>query len=255
VSPKFGYSRLRSIYWRIPETLVAHRAQKLLGGLPNALAFGFFEVEPDTEPLKVCTVSPSYHIRPDFRQNFDTDELIDKPDTPAQFFLSSTESPAQREAMLLVLQKSWDQLAGRPNTTDVEWTVALSAYLNGMVELRITHVHEWISSNLSRFKSSHANVELLRRVFESTIVDLRANVEICGTQCDNCQLKCLLSRRHDLTIPHDCRTSHTCLRPCEFGFEHPAEEKMCGLPYVSTMHSRSKSHAQYHSAGHAGQHM
>jgi hypothetical protein len=157
--------------------------------------------------------------------------------------------------MLLVLQNSWDQLDRRANTTDTEWTAALSAYLDNLVELRITHVYEWISSNLSRFKSSHANAELLRRVFESTIVDLRANVEICGTQCASCQLKCLLSRRHDSAVPHDCRTSHQCLRSCEFGDEHPANEKMCGLPYVSTTHSRSKSHTQYCRAGHAGQHM
>ncbi|KAJ6534677.1 hypothetical protein DFH09DRAFT_932195, partial [Mycena vulgaris] len=216
-------AKLKANDWgSLSQTLVAHRAQKLLGGLPNALGFGFFEVEPDNEPLK----------------NFDTDELIGKPDSPAQFFLSTSEAPARREAMLVILQNSWDQLDRRPFTTDTEWTRDLSGYLDGLVELRIQHVYEWISSNLSRFKTSHANMEMLRRVFESTIVDLRANVEICGTQCANCQLKCLLSRRHDPSIPHDCRTSHACPLQCDFGDEHPTTEKMCGLP-----------------AGHAGQHI
>ncbi|KAJ7117660.1 hypothetical protein C8R44DRAFT_791229 [Mycena epipterygia] len=217
-------AKLKANDWgSLSQTLVAHRAQKLLGGLNNALAFGLFEVEPDKEPLK----------------NFDTDELIQKPDTSAQFFLSSTESPGtRREAMLIILQDSWDQLDRRPYTTDAEWTPELSTYLDGLAELRIQHVYEWISSNLSRFKSSHANIEMLRRVFETTIVDLRANVEICGTQCANCHLKCLLSRRHESTVPHNCRSSHQCLRPCDFGNEHPATEKTCGLP-----------------AGHAGRHI
>ncbi|KAJ7698920.1 hypothetical protein B0H17DRAFT_1049693 [Mycena rosella] len=216
-------AKLKANDWgSLSQTLVAHRAQKLLGGLNNALAFGFFEVEPDNEPLR----------------NFDTDELINKPDSSAQFFLSNIDSPAQRESMLVVLQNSWDQLDRRPYTAEAEWTSDLSSYLDGLVEMRIQRVYEWISSNLSRFKSSHANMEMLRRVFETTIVDLRANVEICGAQCTHCQLKCLLTRRHDANVSHDCRTSHQCLRSCDFGEEHPTTQKMCGLP-----------------AGHGGRHI
>lgn len=47
------------VYHIFLETLVAHRAHKLLGGLNNALAFGFFEVEPDKESLKVCVIAHS----------------------------------------------------------------------------------------------------------------------------------------------------------------------------------------------------
>ncbi|KAJ7722957.1 hypothetical protein B0H16DRAFT_1895971 [Mycena metata] len=75
-------------------------------------------------------------------------------------------------------------------------------------------------------------------MFETTIVDLRANVEVCGTQCAKCQLHCLLSRRHDSEIPHDCRTSHNCAHSCDFGEDHPGTEKDCGQP-----------------AGHAGPHI
>ena len=132
------------------------------------------------------------------------------------------------------MQSSWDEKDKRSHVPETEWTAGLSTYLDSLVDMRINHVYEWISSNLSRFTSSHAHVEMLRRVFDTAIVDLRANVEICGTQCANCQLKCLLSRRHDSTLPHDCRTSHQCLHPCDFGDEHPSTEKMCGLPYVST---------------------
>ncbi|KAJ7231899.1 hypothetical protein B0H12DRAFT_204922 [Mycena haematopus] len=217
-------AKLKANDWgSISQTLVAHRAQKLLVGLRNALMYGFFEVEPDSEPLK----------------NFDTDELVEQLDTAKQFFLSSTDSSAaQRETMLIALQKSWDHFGRRPYTDEAEWIQAMSAYLAGIAELRIQHVHSWISSNLSRFKTSNANIEMLKRVFETTIVDLRANVEICGAQCVNCQLKCLLSRRHDSTTAHDCQTTHQCLHPCDFGEEHPTTEKMCGLP-----------------AGHAGRHI
>ncbi|KAF7356372.1 VWFA domain-containing protein [Mycena venus] len=217
-------AKLKANDWgSISQTLVAHRAQKLLGGLSNALAYGFFEVEPDTEPLK----------------NFDTDKLIEKPKTSAQFFLSTTDSPAaQRETMLFVLQDSWDHFTSRPYITETQWIQDLAAHLEGLAESRIQHVHEWISSNLSRFKTNNPNIEMLRRVFETTIVDLRANIEICGAECANCQLKCLLSRRHDSNTPHHCRTTHQCPHPCDFGEEHSTIEKMCGLP-----------------AGHAGRHI
>ncbi|KAF7370364.1 VWFA domain-containing protein [Mycena sanguinolenta] len=217
-------AKLKANDWgSISQTLIAHRAQKLLGGLRNALMYGFFEVEPDSEPLK----------------NFDTDELIEQPDAGKQFFLSSTgSSSAQRETMLTALQKSWDHFGRRPYSIEAEWVQELSTYLADIAELRIQQVHSWISSNLSRFKTNNANIEMLKRVFETTIVDLRTNVEICGAQCVSCQLKCLLSRRHDSNTPHDCQTTHQCLHPCDFGEEHPTTEKMCGLP-----------------AGHAGRHI
>ncbi|KAJ7210563.1 hypothetical protein GGX14DRAFT_451174 [Mycena pura] len=217
-------AKLKANDWgSLSQNLIAHRAQKLLGGLNNALTFGFFEVEPDHEPLK----------------NFDTDQLIDKPDTPSYFFLSDKElesSNSRRESILADLQSSWDEKDKRSHVPETEWTAGLSAYLDSLVDMRINHVYEWISSNLSRFKSSHAHVEMLRRVFDTAIVDLRANVEICGTQCANCQLKCLLSRRHDSTLSHDCRTSHQCLHPCDFGDEHPSTEKTCGLPCAVDIH-------------------
>ncbi|KAJ7180916.1 hypothetical protein C8R46DRAFT_595271 [Mycena filopes] len=217
-------AKLKANDWgSLSQTLVGHRAQKLLGGLSNALVFGLFEVDPDVEPLK----------------NFDTDKLVESEDTAAEFFLSNSDSPAaKRETMLMVLQNSFHNFARRPYTADADWIRELSEYLERLAELRIQHVHAWISSNLSRFTTTHANMEMLRRMFETTIVDLRANVEICGTQCAKCQLRCLLSRRHDSKMPHDCRTSHDCVHPCDFGDEHPAAEKSCGLP-----------------AGHAGRHI
>ena len=42
-----------------PETLAAHRAQRLMSMLPNALAFGLAEVDPEAEPLKVISIISS----------------------------------------------------------------------------------------------------------------------------------------------------------------------------------------------------
>ncbi|KAF7309973.1 VWFA domain-containing protein [Mycena indigotica] len=212
-------AKLKANDWgALSQNLAAHRAQKLLTGLNNALVFGFYEVDPEQEALK----------------NFDTDELIDMPDTEAQFFLTDKESSAsQREGILLALQRSWDQLNQRPYREETEWFNQLVDYLNTLVDMRISHVHKWISSNLSRFTESQANMEMLRRVFETSMVDLRANVELCGTQCSNCQLKCLLGGRHSQSLGHDCRTNHACTRSCDFGDDdHPVGErsKQCGLP-------------------------
>ncbi|KAK7025055.1 VWFA domain-containing protein [Favolaschia claudopus] len=217
-------AKLKANDWgSISQTLVAHRSQRLLSGLSNALAYGLFEVEPEPEPLK----------------NFDTDLLIEKPDTAAQFFLSnSNSSGSQREAILAALQKSWPDFNGRSHTEEATWFQELSAYLANLTELRIEHVHEWIFSNLSRFKTSNANIEVLKRLFETSIVDLRANIELCGAQCANCHLKCLLSRRHDSNMTHDCQTTHHCVRICDYAEEHPLVQKTCGLP-----------------AGHAGHHI
>ncbi|KAJ7066394.1 hypothetical protein C8F01DRAFT_1123111 [Mycena amicta] len=219
-------AKLKANDWgALSQNLAAHRAQKLLTGLNNALVFGFFEVDPEQEPLK----------------NFDTDELIDMPDTESQFFLSDKESSAsQREAVMLTLQNSWSKIDQRPHRDEAEWFDELVEYLSNLVDMRIGHVHKWISSNLARFTESQANMEMLRRVFETSIVDLRANVEICGTQCTGCQLNCLLSR-HNQSVPHDCRTDHTCPHSCDFGDDDhlvETESKQCGLP-----------------AGHAGRHI
>ncbi len=37
----------------ILESLVAHRAQRLLAMMPNALMYGYTEIDPEIEPLKV----------------------------------------------------------------------------------------------------------------------------------------------------------------------------------------------------------
>ncbi|KAJ7251441.1 hypothetical protein C8J57DRAFT_674909 [Mycena rebaudengoi] len=185
--------------------------------------YGFSEVRPNQEPLK----------------NFDTDDVIQSADTLASFFLSDPEahSSGDLQTTLATLQDAWDQFDNRHHWTENEWAAELDVYLTNLVELRIQHVFDWISSNLSRFTVSHANMELLLRDYDVAKVDLKSNVEICRMQCSSCDLLCLLSRRHGSNTPHDCRTSHLCPRACDFGEEHDTDI-ICG-----------------YRAGHSGKHI
>ncbi|KAF7370371.1 VWFA domain-containing protein [Mycena sanguinolenta] len=207
-------AKLKANDWgALSETLAAHRAQKLCAHLHSALEFGFYESEPTTEPLK----------------NFDTGNSIDQPDTPSRFLLSSSNpTPEEQQNILATLQQSWNRFDARHQMSEAEWIAGLSHFLLDLAELRIEYVFHWIKSNLARFKSNHANMDLLRRDFDSGAVDLRSNVEICRMQCASCHLQCILGRRHGADVAHDCLTSHNCPHPCEFGKESHAGSEHCG---------------------------
>jgi len=53
MSRKFYHALYRYTYSHL-ETMTSHRAQLLSTLLPNALAFGFQEIDPEQEPLKVA---------------------------------------------------------------------------------------------------------------------------------------------------------------------------------------------------------
>lgn len=164
-------------------------------------------------------------------QNFDTDVVVDHPDTMSRFYLPGPEtSPHNRELMLSVLRDEWDGSPTRHNQVDAEWISRLSLHLDLLIDMRVDHVREWISSNLARFKTGHANIEALRRTFETAIIDLRANVQLCRMKCDSCHLLCLRGRLHDHgpEEPHHCQTSHRCVHTCDF-CESDSEEKTCGF--------------------------
>ncbi|EGN93598.1 hypothetical protein SERLA73DRAFT_189310, partial [Serpula lacrymans var. lacrymans S7.3] len=118
--------------------MAAHRAQVLLTLLPNALAFGFTEIEPECEPLK----------------NMDTDMLVNKPDTTSQFLLATVGElqNSERERALSTLRIKWDRHSNRQLILDTDWAEALSKHLEHLVNMRIDHVQEWIASNISRFQ-------------------------------------------------------------------------------------------------------
>ncbi|TFY78519.1 hypothetical protein EWM64_g5492, partial [Hericium alpestre] len=161
-------AKLKANDWgAMSQTMAAHRAQNLLALLSTALETGFADVEFDFEPLK----------------NMDNDVPIEKPDTEARFLLSGPKvEHSDRDGILSTLRTSWNQFSSRQNILDSDWITELDAHIGSLVDLRVDHVREWITSNLSRFQTSHASIEELRRTFENCVVDLRSNVQLCKAQ-------------------------------------------------------------------------
>jgi hypothetical protein len=155
--------------------------------------------------------------------------LIGALDTLAQFYVAEKGDSLELERKLTTLQSGWDKSDQRADYIDSEWVTGLSAHLDSMVEMRVEHVREWITSNLSRFagKTSHANIEALHRAFDSAAFDLRASVQLCKFKCASCHLLCLKPKGHSIDENHDCQTKHECRKLCDYGEDHNEEEK-CG---------------------------
>ncbi|GBE82556.1 hypothetical protein SCP_0409400 [Sparassis crispa] len=213
-------AKLKANDWgALSHTMAAHRAQLIKSLLLNALLTGYAEVDPELEPLK----------------NFDTDVVLDKPDTPTRFSLAGSQD-ADGERVLRSLCDQWEHKGTRQQTEDALWVPELSEYLNNLVEMRIEHVQEWIAVNFARFQEGHANhMDDLRRTFEGASVDLRASVQLCRAQCTECYLLCIQSRLH--VGAHSCQTSHECINSCDYCLDE-AEQKGCTM-----------------SAGHPGKHI
>jgi len=109
---------------------------------------------------------------------------------------------------------------------DSDWVAELTSYVNGLVDLRVDHVRSWLDCNLGRFEGDHAAIEDLRRRLDNMVIELRSNVQLCGTQCASCNLLCIRSRLHE--GKHSCSTDHKCARTCGFCRGDPGQ---CGIPY------------------------
>ncbi|KAF8548559.1 hypothetical protein OG21DRAFT_1422875 [Imleria badia] len=225
---KMLMAKLKANDWGgMSQTMASHRAQLMSTLLANALAFGYAEIDPEREPLK----------------NLDTDMPVDLPDTPHELFIGGGgDQSVTRERLLTVLRKSWEGHPSRRYTAEDEWIAGLTQHLEKIVNLRIAHVREWLDQNLSRFQAvrggNTASIDELKRHFESSIMDLRGNVQLCGVTCADCQLQCVNIRAHGGA--HDCQTDHLCVHQCDFcSVLEPGEKH---LP--CTM-----------SAGHAGKHV
>ncbi|KAG2340542.1 hypothetical protein BDR05DRAFT_937722 [Suillus weaverae] len=215
-------AKLKANDWgALSQSMASHRAQLLLAVLPNALAFGLQEVNPDPEPLK----------------NLDNDIPIDMPDTSSEFSLATAgiQQSSSREAALQVLCHAWGDYDSRHYVSEDVWIANLTTHIDNLVGLRIAHVSEWISSNVARFQSGQASIDELMRAFDSATVDLRSNLKLCKLKCASCELLCVQSRLHD--GQHTCQTSHTCIHPCDFCVSS-GETKACSM-----------------SAGHPGNHI
>ncbi|KAF8270139.1 hypothetical protein EI94DRAFT_1572222, partial [Lactarius quietus] len=205
-------AKLKANDWgAMSQTMAAHRANSLLAILPIALETGYSEVVPEIEPLK----------------GFDTDLVIEAEDTDARFLLAGPDAPAaDREHRLSILRDSWDRSVFRQHVDDSEWTSDLVQHLTRLVDLRVAHVDKWLKSNIQRFQAEHASIEELRRTFNSAVIDLRAGIQLCKSQCTACNLFCIQSRFHE--GDHDCLTSHECIHDCTFCNQEMLSARDCG---------------------------
>ncbi|KAH9047539.1 hypothetical protein EDB83DRAFT_2267127 [Lactarius deliciosus] len=203
-------AKLKANDWgALSQTMTEHRAKTLSTLLPIALATGFSQVEPDSELLK----------------NLDTDLEIEGNDTDSRFAISRHEqiSPMDVEKHLSTLLESWNKSTPRQYMPDSEWIEHFVSHLHGLINLRVNHVRLWLDSNLARFRDGHAAVEDLIRRFDDMVIEMRANVQLCGVQCASCHLLCVRGRLHE--GDHSCKTTHRCVHNCKFCKGGP---KPCG---------------------------
>ncbi|KAK7676902.1 hypothetical protein QCA50_020158 [Cerrena zonata] len=199
----------------LDQNLSSHRAQQLISLLPNALAYGFTELEPEPEPLR----------------DFDSGILIDKPDNSAKFYLADTKAHVQseeQESFLFSLMTTWGTFDQRFDTNDRDWIEDLGQFLDNLAQDRANHVSEWLQVNTARFKPDSPRFEDVRRLYEDLVISLRANIRLCALQCVKCNLLCLRPKYHE--GEHSCHTSHQCNKPCQYVEEHGTELEPCGLP-------------------------
>ena len=153
--------------------------------------------------------------------------MIEGEDTEARFLLAGPDTPVQdREIHLQTLRESWDRKNARQHVDDSEWISDLTQHLTYLVDLRTARVDKWLKSNTQRFKAGNASIEELRRTFDSAVIDLRASIQICRSQCANCNLFCVQSRLHE--DGHDCMTTHECAHDCTFCQRDLLTAKSCG---------------------------
>ena len=168
----------------------------------------------------------------------------------ARFAISGRDkvSPADIEAHLTVLQRSWSKHIPRESMPDFDWTSKLASYISELIDLRVIHVRLWLDSNLERFQAGHAAVEDLRRRFDNMVIEMRTNAQLCRAQCPLCHLLCVCSRLHE--GDHSCETTHKCNHDCGFC----EDMKPCGIPCV-VWHLFVTVGLTDDSAGHPGEHV
>ena len=133
---------------------------------------------------------------------------------------------------------------------DSEWIESFVSFLHGLIDLRVRHVRYWLDSNLERFQAGHSTIEDLFRRFDNMVIEMKANVQLCGVQCASCHLLCIRSRLHE--GDHNCKTSHKCMHDCTFCKDC---SKPCGARYVSCPLVFLLTASKILSSGHPGEHV
>jgi hypothetical protein len=108
-------------------------------------------------------------------------------DSRARFALSDLELPTQEEIemRLTVLRESQHSWRRHDNIIpDSEWVGTLTSHLSRLIDLRVNHVQLWLELEFAdRFQSGHAAIEDLRRRFDSLVIEMKANVQLCRARC------------------------------------------------------------------------
>ena len=141
---------------------------------------------------------------------------MESPDTEARFVVSNREQipPAEVERHLAALLEHWTPSTPRQTIPDADWIAELASYLQGLADLRISHVRLWLDLNLERFQEGPAAIDDLHRRFDNMVIQMKTNVQLCRAQCASCHLVCVRGLLHE--GDHSCRTDHKCARNCEF---------------------------------------
>ena len=140
------------------------------------------------------------------------------------------------ERHLSALLEFWNQSTPRQSIPDTEWIERFVSLLQGLIDLRVSHVRLWLDSNLERFQAGHATIEDLLRRFDNMVIEMRANVQLCGVQCASCHLLCVRGRLHE--GDHSCKTTHKCVHDCTFckGGLKPCGSRCVLCPLVFTLY-------------------
>ena len=118
------------------------------------------------------------------------------------------------ERHLSALLELWNQNTPRQSLPDSEWRERFVSLLHRLIDLRVKHVGLWLDSNLERFQAGHAAINDLSRRFDNMVIEMKANVQLCGVQCASCHLLCIRVRLHE--GDHNCKTTHKCVLACAF---------------------------------------
>jgi hypothetical protein len=201
------------------------------------------------KPLKVrAELLSREYINLNEKQDIDSDLTVQCNDTETRFYFSehgltpsddievrltalreSWNSGKRKEELRLRRKKGMSKSARRQVESDSKWMEELASHINKLIESRVNHVRLWLDSNLRRFEGSHAAIEDLRRRCNSLVIEMKANVKLCGAPCASkaCKFLCIRNRLHE--GDHICQTSHKCVYTCEFCEASEVPPDFCGL--------------------------
>lgn len=155
--------------------------------------------------------------------------MIPGPPSDIIFYLASANSPVSPEERLSALRVSWEGLRNRFRMSEDNFLAAFNQHLQTLVDARIHQVRTWLEENTERYREN-AEVQSLYRQFEELTKELKGGLALCGVQCVECSLLCINGRQHN--GPHNCNTSHKCIRLCEFIDQHEQNTPVpiCEMP-------------------------